>query len=90
LLGTELHALDEARDKPLAVGLREPAVGLHGSSIADPRLEGQPGRQIIRMLRKALWTGLYAGIGAASTIAARRVASKVWRVATGEEPPTKK
>ncbi len=27
------------------------------------------------MLRKALWTGLYAGIGGASTIAARRVAS---------------
>ncbi|MFL5962220.1 MAG: DUF4235 domain-containing protein [Gaiellaceae bacterium] len=42
------------------------------------------------MLRKALWTGLYAGIGAASTIAARRVASKIWHVATGEEPPTKK
>lgn len=33
---------------------------------------------------------MYAGIGAASTIAARRVASKIWRVATGEEPPTKK
>jgi hypothetical protein len=33
---------------------------------------------------------LYAGIGAASTIAARRVASKIWRVATGEEPPAKK
>jgi hypothetical protein len=42
------------------------------------------------VLRKALWTGLYAGIGAASTIVARRVASKVWRIATGEEPPTKK
>ncbi|HEX4678666.1 MAG TPA: hypothetical protein VH210_05635 [Gaiellaceae bacterium] len=42
------------------------------------------------MLRKALWTGLYAGIAAASTIAGRRVASKIWRVATGEEPPTKK
>jgi hypothetical protein len=42
------------------------------------------------MLRKALWTGLYGGIGAASTVAARRVASKIWRVATGEEPPTKK
>jgi hypothetical protein len=42
------------------------------------------------MLRKALWTGLYAGVGAAATVAARRVASKIWRVATGEEPPTKK
>lgn len=43
-----------------------------------------------RMLRKAMWTGLYAGFGAASTMIARRLASKVWRVATGEEPPTKK
>jgi hypothetical protein len=42
------------------------------------------------MLRKLLWTGLYAGIGAGATVAARRVASSVWRVATGEEPPTKK
>jgi hypothetical protein len=42
------------------------------------------------MLRKALWAGLYAGVGAGATIAARRVASTIWRVATGEEPPTKK
>jgi chaperonin GroEL (HSP60 family) len=42
------------------------------------------------MLRKAMWTGLYAGIGAASTMVARRLASKVWRVATGEEPPAKR
>jgi len=42
------------------------------------------------MLRKAMWTGLYAGLGAASTIVARRLATKVWQVATGEEPPTKR
>jgi hypothetical protein len=42
------------------------------------------------MLRKALWSGLYAGIGAAATIGARRVASRLWRLMTGEEPPTKK
>jgi hypothetical protein len=42
------------------------------------------------MLRKAMWTGLYAGIGAAATVAARRVASRLRQVATGEEPPTKK
>lgn len=40
------------------------------------------------MLRKALWSGLYAGIGAATTMAARRVALQIWRTATGEEPPT--
>lgn len=42
------------------------------------------------MLRKALWTGLYAALGAAATMAARRTASKIWRLGTGEEPPTKK
>jgi hypothetical protein len=42
------------------------------------------------MLRKLLWTGLYAAIGAVATLAARRAASGIWRVATGEEPPTKK
>jgi hypothetical protein len=42
------------------------------------------------VLRKLLWTAVYGVIGAASTIAARRAASKVWRIATGEEPPTKK
>jgi hypothetical protein len=42
------------------------------------------------MLRKLLWTGLYAGLGAAATMASRRTASSIWRIATGEEPPTKK
>jgi len=42
------------------------------------------------VLRKLLWTCLYAGLGALATIAARTVASRVWRVATGEAPPTKK
>jgi hypothetical protein len=42
------------------------------------------------MLRKLLWTGLYAGLAAVATMAARRGASKIWRVATGEAPPTKK
>jgi hypothetical protein len=42
------------------------------------------------MLRKLLWSGLYAGLGAAATMGARRAASKIWRVATGEEPPTKR
>ncbi len=42
------------------------------------------------MLRKLLWTVLYASLGAAATMAARRVASRVYRIATGEEPPTRK
>jgi hypothetical protein len=42
------------------------------------------------MLRKLMWTGLYAGMSAVAAIAARRSAARVWRLATGEEPPTKK
>jgi hypothetical protein len=42
------------------------------------------------MLRKLMWTGLYGAIGAAATMAARRAASGIWRIATGEQPPTKK
>jgi Protein of unknown function (DUF4235) len=39
------------------------------------------------MLRKLLWNGLFAAFGAAAAIAARRAATTVWRMATGEEPP---
>jgi hypothetical protein len=53
-------------------------------------LPSQPVGNDTAMLRRLLWTGLYASIGAAATIAARRVASRLWRIATGEEPPTKK
>jgi hypothetical protein len=42
------------------------------------------------MLRKLLWTALYASLAAVATMAARRTASKIWRVATGEEPPARK
>ena len=42
------------------------------------------------MLRKLLWSGLYGAFAAAATMAARRAASRVWRLATGEEPPIKK
>lgn len=42
------------------------------------------------MLRKALWSGMFAAFGAAATVGARFAASKIWRLATGEEPPGKK
>jgi hypothetical protein len=42
------------------------------------------------MLRKLLWTGLYASLAAGAAMAARRLASRIWRIATGEAPPTKK
>jgi hypothetical protein len=42
------------------------------------------------MLRKLIWTGLYAALAAAAAMVARRVASGIWRIATGEQPPVKK
>ncbi|HZG35413.1 MAG TPA: DUF4235 domain-containing protein [Gaiellaceae bacterium] len=42
------------------------------------------------MLRKVLWTVLYGALGAAATMVARRAASGIWRVATGEQPPAKR
>ena len=36
-----------------------------------------------------MWTSLYAALGAGARMAARKVASRIWRVATGEEPPAK-
>jgi hypothetical protein len=42
------------------------------------------------MFRKLLWTGLYGALAAAATLAARRAASSIWRIATGEQPPAKK
>jgi hypothetical protein len=42
------------------------------------------------MLRRLMWTGLYASLAAAATLAARKTASAIWRVATGEEPPARR
>lgn len=42
------------------------------------------------MLRRTLWTALFGLLGAVSTILSRRLASAIWRIATGEKPPTKK
>jgi hypothetical protein len=39
------------------------------------------------MLRKALWSGLYAGVAAVTTLAAQRIAHTAWRLATGDHPP---
>ena len=42
------------------------------------------------MLRKILWTVIYGVFGAIAAIGARFAASRVYRLATGEEPPAKK
>jgi len=42
------------------------------------------------MLRKAVWTALYAAFGAVATMLARRVASAIWVAATHEDPPARR
>jgi CRISPR/Cas system endoribonuclease Cas6 (RAMP superfamily) len=63
---------------------------MHTASIKLRRFQVTPSGNRTSMLRKLLWSGLYAGIGAAATMGARRAASSIWRLATGEEPPAKR
>ena len=39
------------------------------------------------LVKRLMWTGLVAGVGALSTILANRVAAVVWERLMGEEPP---
>jgi len=59
-----------------------------GRALSFESLEVEKGSTV--MLRKAMWTGLYAGLGAVATMAARRAATGIWHVATGEDPPVKR
>ena len=43
-----------------------------------------------RMLRKLLWSAIYGLLAAAATMAARRAATQLYRLVTGETPPVKK
>jgi hypothetical protein len=40
-----------------------------------------------RKRKERLWRGLYAVLGAVTTLVARRAATKAWTVLTGEQPP---
>jgi hypothetical protein len=42
------------------------------------------------VLRKGLWSAVYAAFGAAAALVARKAASGIWRAATHEEPPTRR
>jgi hypothetical protein len=42
------------------------------------------------MLRKILWSAIYGIIAAVASIAARRAATQLYRVVTGEHPPPRK
>jgi hypothetical protein len=42
------------------------------------------------MLAKILWSAIYGLIAAAATMVARRAASQLYRLITGEQPPVKK
>jgi hypothetical protein len=42
------------------------------------------------MLRKVLWSAMSGLLVALATLAARRVAGRLYRIVTGETPPVKK
>lgn len=39
------------------------------------------------LVKRLLWSGLLAGLGALASIATQRVAAFIWMRAFGEEPP---
>jgi hypothetical protein len=39
------------------------------------------------MVKRLMWSGLLAGLGAAASIGVQRLATLVWRRAFNEEPP---
>jgi hypothetical protein len=41
------------------------------------------------MLRKLLWSALLAGFTGAAALGTRGAATRIWRLATGEDPPVK-
>jgi len=39
------------------------------------------------MVKRLVWSGLLAGLGALASIATTKLAATIWRRAFGEEPP---
>jgi len=39
------------------------------------------------MLKRLIWSGLLAALGAVASIATTKLAATIWRRAFGEEPP---
>jgi hypothetical protein len=39
------------------------------------------------LVKRLVWSGLLAGIGAIASIATQRIATMIWMRAFGEEPP---
>lgn len=39
------------------------------------------------LVKRLLWSGLLAGIGALTTIVVNKVAAEIWERVTGEQPP---
>jgi len=39
------------------------------------------------LVKRLMWSGLLAGLGALASIATTRVAATIWRRAFGEDPP---
>lgn len=54
------------------------------ASALDNRLRGNMENDVIKRL---MWSGLLAGIGALASVVAHRVAARVWLRLFGEEPP---
>jgi hypothetical protein len=90
VLAADSAPADYAGDQTLSFGLRELPKRLHKARITIQVSDtGGEARQPT-MLRKLLWSGLYAGLAAGIAVVSRQAATKIWRLATGEPPPAKR
>jgi hypothetical protein len=90
VLAADTAPADYAGDQTLSFRLRELPKLLHKARITiQVSVNGSEARQPT-MLRKLLWSGLYAGLAAGVALVSRQAATRIWRLATGEAPPAKR
>jgi len=81
---------DYAGDQTLSFRLRKLPKLLHNSRITIQVSDDEGEARQPAMLRKLLWSGMYAGLAAGIALVSRQTATKIWRLATGEAPPAKR
>jgi hypothetical protein len=90
VLAADAAPADYAGDQTLSFRLRELPKLLHKARITiQVSVNGSEARQPT-MLRKLLWSGLYASLAAGIALVSRQAATRIWRLATGEAPPAKR
>src|SRR6476620_10963681 len=90
VLAADPSPTHDAGDQTLPIGLWELPNLLHPARLTFQVSAIRRRGKHTKMLRKLLYSGVYAGLAAGSALVARSAASRIWRLATGEAPPVKR